>query len=443
MKKLILSFALLFAGGFVPDAFAQLGPEWGATDAERSRMQRNYSFLNETIKTRQYGKAAYYLQELMSKAPGAHINIYILGGNMYKTRAEAAGDEAERMVYADSLMMMYDRGVEYFGDTDPLRRRQFIESKAIDYMNFNPLDRKGIATHFRTAIEELGNDVGPGVILAYFNELSTDYRNNDISMENFLLEFDRLYPLVVARGSEAQVKQLEGILAASGAANCEGIEKIYGKQVAERPDDLKLLETVVALLNRADCKDSEFYLKTVVHYYKLNPSGKTAMIIGDIYRERGDMGTAMRYFNDALGGATNSAEKARLSTSIAALQLDEQNYREAYNFASRAAQFDSKNATAFFIMGMAQANGAGAVQDEFRRQTVYWLVVDNLQQARTLAIADPKAGLSVNDVNKNIAQFQTGFPSVEDLFFHGLDEGASYTVDAGWITGKTTVRKRP
>ena len=445
MKKLILSLALLLAGGFGVETFAQmqLGPEWGEDPKDRQLMARAYNFMNDNIKSKNYGRAAYYLQQLMEKAPRAHVNIYILGSQMYRTRANAAEDKTEKKVYVDSLMIMYDRGVEYFGDQDPVRKRQFIESKAIDYMNLNPLDRKGIAEHYRTTIEELGNEVSPTVILTYYNELTVDFKNDDVSMEDYLMEFDRLYPLVSSLGTEEQVKQLETMLAGSGAANCENLEKIYGEQVDAKPDDIKLLETVVALLNRAGCTGTDFYLKVAEHYYKVQPSATTAIIIGSYYLEKGDTATAARYFNDALNSETNPVEKAKLSVSLAAQQLNDGNNREAYNYAQQALRNDSQNPNGYYLMAMALANGARSVQDDFGRQTVYWLVVDNLQQARQIAVANPASGMSIGQLGNLIAQFQASFPTVEEIFMRTLDEGASFTVSQGWITGKTTVRKRP
>ncbi len=446
MKKLILSLALaLLTCGFALDTFAQpqMGPEWGETAEIKERMRRSYSFLSETVRNKQYGRAAAYLQDLLANAPKAHVNIYVHGSNMYRTRAEAAEDKAERMVMLDSLALIYDLGIKYFGEQHPDLKKRFIESKAIDYLNINPMDRKGIADRFRSAIEELGNEIDPLLVLAYFNELSIDFKNDDVSTEEFLTEYDRLYPMMVALGTETQVKQWDGILANSGAANCENLEKIYNDRIDADPENEELLGTVVALLNRAGCAGTEFYLKTAELFHKVKPSAQTALIIASYYTEKGDRATALRYFNDALNLATDPADKGKVSINIAGLQLSEGNYREAYNYASRASQADPKNPTAYYIMGMAQASAAKTVENNFDKQTVYWLVVDNMLQARQLAITNPSYGLSVSNLNKNVAEFQTGFPSPEDLFMKGLTDGESYTVNAGWITGKTTVRKRP
>lgn len=450
MKKLILSLAVLLSFGSAVEALAQarptgLGPEWGETEEIKALTGRSNNLLQENITNKEYGRAAYYLQNLLTYAPKATINIYVRGSNMYRNRAEAATDKAEKMMYLDSLMMMYDMAIENFGEKYPEQRKRFIESKAIDYRLINPLDRQGVAEYFRTAIAELGNDIEPRLILTYFNELSIDYKNDDVSTEEFLMEFDRLYPMVVSLGTDSQVRQLEGILAGSGAANCENLENIFSSRIDAEPENEELLGMVLALLGRAGCMGTDFYLKTGELYFKVNPSAKTAIIIASYYMEKGDNATALRYFNDALAIATDPSDRSDLSLNIAGLQLNEKNYREAYNFASRAAKDNPRNPKAYLIMGMAQAGGAATVQvaDEFERQAAYWLVVDNLLQARQLAIANPAAGLSVSDVNKNIAQFQAGFPTDEELFFQGKQEGTPYTVNAGWITGSTTIRKRP
>ncbi len=450
MKKLILSLALvLIAGGFAIEAYAQpsvanLGPEWGETDEIKVRMSRAYTLLNENVRNKQYGRAAAYLNDLLTNAPKAHVNIYVYGTNMYRARAEAAEDKAEKMVMLDSLALLYDMGIANFGEQEPALKKRFIENKAIDYLNNVPLDRMGIADRFRAAIAELGNDIDPKLILVYFNELSVDYQNDDVSTEEFLSEYNRLYPMVATLGTETQMRQWDGILTNSGAANCENLEKIFSDRIAAEPENEELLGMVLALLERAGCLGSDFYLKTGEFYYKVKPSAQTALILASYYAEKGDKAAALRYYTDALNLATDPTDRSKVSIQIAASYLSDGNNREAYNYATRAAQADPNNPTSYYIMGMAQASAARTVENDFERQAVYWLVVDNLLRARQLAMANPSYGLSISNLNKGIAEFQTGFPTLEDIFMSkGLEEGASYTVNAGWITGTTTVRKRP
>ena len=441
MKKFFLiSFVLLV--GFVTQAFAQppnVGPEWGETQEMRLQNVAEYGYMRRDIQNQDYGSAAFYLQNLLRNAPKGNIGIYTRGVQMYHARLLATQDRGQRAMYLDSLIMLSRKAIELFppqNEQELTLRVSLIRTMAVEFKNVNPTDREGVVRHYRDAIELMGEHADPTVVLEYFNILATDYRDDLVSMEEFLLEFDRLMPIIQSVGSEEQVRQFEAILARSGAANCEGIERIYGNQIDERPDDLRLLETVITLLNRAGCTGTEFYLKVAELYYNVEPTANTALLIASYYSARGDRATAQRYYNQALNNETDPARRAGILISIAAAQLEDRNNQQAYNYARQATQLDSRNAAAFYIMATSIAATAQTIQDQFRRQTVNWLIVDNLQQARQL-------GFTAANIGNQIAQYQANFPSVEELFMRNLDEGATYTVSEGWITGQTTVRRRP
>lgn len=444
MKKLILSLAILFTGGFALQSQAQqFGPEWGEKPEDRMLMVRAYNFLGDNVRGGNYGKAAYYLQQLLEKAPTATIHIYVQGINLYKARIDKAADRTEKMAMLDSLMIVYDLGIANMSEKDPGTTTRFKQLRAYDYMEYNPMDRQGIAERFRQAITEMGDEVDPDLILIYFNELTTDFKNDDVSTADYLAEFDRLGPIMAQVGTEEKINQLQQIFGTSGAADCTGIEALFGPQIEAEPENAELLEKTVALLNNAGCAGTDFYLRVAELYYKVQPSSTTALILASSYMAKGNNAVAKKYFEEALSGSSDPTERAGISLSIAVMQLNERNYRDAYNYARQAIQSSTHNAQALYVIAMSYAGGASAVQDVFTRQTVYWLVVDNLQNARRVVASSPGGSMSVADLDKSIAQFQASFPTVEELFFQGLDEGASYTVNAGWISGQTTVRRRP
>ena len=68
-----------------------------------------------------------------------------------------------------------------------------------------------------------------------------------------------------------------------------------------------------------------------------------------------------------------------------------------------------------------------------------WLAVDNLSRARQLLPADDPQQAQISSM---IANYSANFPKSEETFMRGLNPGDSYTVNCGWISGRTTVRER-
>ena len=46
-----------------------------------------------------------------------------------------------------------------------------------------------------------------------------------------------------------------------------------------------------------------------------------------------------------------------------------------------------------------------------------------------------------DEANGQIATFSAHFPATDEIFFEGLEVGATYTV-GGWINERTTIRSR-
>ena len=66
---------------------------------------------------------------------------------------------------------------------------------------------------------------------------------------------------------------------------------------------------------------------------------------------------------------------------------------------------------------------------------MYWAAVDKFIKAKTV---EPDL---TDEANKFIDAYRPFFPDKETIFFYGLKEGDTYTVEC-WINEKTTVRAK-
>ncbi len=442
MKKLIL-LALGLVLALPSMAQSQWGPEWGDTPEERSanvRMMNNYQGY---IVREDWGAAAVALQDLIAKVPTAHPQIYTLAFPMYLKRADQATDPAEKVMLGDSLILMHDKFLEYFADKYPNTAPGVWNNRAIYIQRYHGDDKARVLEAFREAVEHAGT-ARPGVVVSYFAELTAAYAREEVSAEDYMSEYDRLGTLLAGvPDSDQQVAQLEKLFVESGMANCENIEKIQSAKIAENPDDAELLDRTIALLNRAKCT-GDFYMSVAEKLYKVRPTAMNARIIAMSYRTKGDNATAARYLQEAISLAETPKEKVDLLLGIAADDLINNNFHGAYTNAHQAAQIDPGNATASYLAAMATAGGANSCSDALAKRAVYWLAYDRMLEARRLAGSDSSIGPDMmRNIESSIARFASAFPTAEDLFLQGISEGSGYTVNCGWVSGRTTVRRRP
>ena len=134
--KFLLSAALVFlaSAALAQDFSAPQYAKWGATPEEREQNILNSNFLKESCDNRDYDAAAHYLKGLIDKIPDAAESIYQRGAVVYKNKINRAKSVAEKNMFIDSLMLMYDMRAQYFGDNVKPGKTAFIlDQKAVSY----------------------------------------------------------------------------------------------------------------------------------------------------------------------------------------------------------------------------------------------------------------------------------------------------------------------
>lgn len=440
--KILLSAALvLFASAALAQDFSSpLYAKWGDTLEEREQNILNSNFLKESCDNRNYNLAAHYLKELIDKIPSASVSFYQRGALIYKNKINRAKSVAEKNMYIDSLMLMYDMRAEYFGD-DPKQSKAFIlDQKAREYLRFKPNDRKGIREAFRTAIEQGGDATDPETVVAYFSNLCEDYKNTDEVMpEEIIAEYDRLTPFFAKNPEANEYKaQFDAAFGLSGAASCENLEKLFRTKIEAAPDDEALLAQAVALMSRAKC-DSDFYLSLAEKYYTVKPSSQTAMFLAQAFQGKRDYEKAKKYLNEALAVEQDVAERQLLLVRIALIGLVSNDIQGAAAAARQARDLNPEDGVPYYVL--AQCYGLSAPHcSGFAGPATFWAAYDTMAKAIELL---PKDSEYLDSAKTMLNAFRNRFPTSEECFFNELKEGARYTVTCGTAAGvMTTVRPR-
>ena len=439
--KLCVVVALLFGGNQAFGQNVQLGPEWGenATQEERFENAKTFNFYKDAYTVQNYDKALSYLPELLAKSPRGAQNIYVYAINIYKNKIQRCMDVKQRRGYVDSLFTLYDLRIQYFGDNAKYGRPYILVQKAKDYLNFMPMDRDGVREVFVEAIE--ANAAAPDVdfINIYFNELTTDYKNDLVETDDYLQQYEWLSSLldtVTAPEAAGAKETFDTLFVSSNAAGCDNIEKIFKTRVETNPTDVATLGKAFTLLMRSECH-TPFLTEVGEMYYQADPTAATAKLVASAFVKVGDNAKAVSFLKAAFDKDTDPQNKATLAVEIAATELALKNASAAASYANQARQLDPSNGYAHIVLAQAYAEGAVACEG-FDRQTVYWLAYDVLASARSLF---DSGSPEQQQIDQTMALFRRSFPSNDELFFRGLTKaGMAYDVKCGWISGRTTVK---
>lgn len=440
--KILLSAALLFLGAsaLAQDFSSPQYAKWGATPEEREQNILNSNFLKESYDNRDYNAAAHYLKELIDKCPTASVSIYQRGASVYKNKINRAKSVDEKNMYIDSLMLMYDLRAKYFGDNPKQGLPFILDQKAREYLRYKPADRKGIREAFRAAIEAGGDNTDPETVVAYFSNLTDDYKNTDEVMpEEIIAEYDRLTPFFAKNPEANEYKaQFDAAFGLSGAASCENLEKLFAGKLADNPDDEALLAQAVALMSRAKC-EGDFYFSIAEKYYAVKPSSETALFLAQAFQSKGEYPKAIKYLNEALAVEQNAAERQLLLVRIALIDLVANDIQGAAAAARQARDLNPEDGVPYYVLAQCYAISAAHCSG-FAGQATFWAAYDTMANAIRLLPADSEY---LESAKTSLNAFRSRFPTAEECFFNELQEGSRYTVTCGTAAGvQTTVRPR-
>ena len=122
--------------------------KWGETPEERKENMLASSYLKEEIANRHFNSAAAYLQQLLTKCPAASENIYANGVKLYKERVNRAETLAEKKMYVDSIILLYDIRLQHYASHPKRGSAYILERKAREYLTYKGDDREGVAEVF-------------------------------------------------------------------------------------------------------------------------------------------------------------------------------------------------------------------------------------------------------------------------------------------------------
>ena len=417
--------------------------KWGETPEERKDNMLASSYLKEETANRNFNSAARYLQLLLEKCPSASETIYVNGVKLYKDKINRAESLAEKKMFVDSLLFLYDVRIENFANHPKRGRVYLLERKAREYLTYKGDDREGVAEAFETAIAAQAQvgAVSPEVVAIYFKNLCDDYQNDIVDAMTIVNTYDAYaqYFDNIAPEQQEYKDQFEQCFGLSGAASCENLEAIFSKKVADNPEDAKLVEQAFKLMSRANCS-SDFFFALGEKHYANKPSSEVAMLLAQGFQNIKNFDKANQYLREALAVETVAAEREKLYVRIGILDMSMNNFAAAVEAFREAQAINPENAHAPFFLAQCYVNGAKGCSG-LQKDAIYWVAYDLIQKALPLLeVSDPER---VDAAKQLAVAYRAAFPTSEECFFNEVADGSSFTVNCGFAQGvSTTVRSR-
>ncbi|MCQ2349154.1 MAG: hypothetical protein MJZ98_01585 [Paludibacteraceae bacterium] len=406
----------------------------------------NMSLFYESAKNKNYVDALAPWQEVYRDCPQLSKAIYTYGSRILCWQIEQEADAAKKEALIDQLMKLYDDQVKYFGNDAKTPAPAVMAWKAHYALVYRPEQTDAPYAWLKESVSKLDLASEPSFLQNFVSTSFKRYKAGTGDVETFINDYMEAVRICDAVSKDpantkaeeyASLRQgLDALFVQSGAADCEGLEKIYKEKVEEHKADLDYLKTVIRFFKRLRCSESDVFFAASKYAHAISPTYESANGLAAMYYKDGAYSKAISMFEEAAKLATDKEDKADAYFKIAQIYTNNmKSYSSGYQYAQKTLEFEPNNGQAYIIIAICYS-GATVSDDPILNRSRYWVAVDMLQKAKSV---DPSCA---DAANKLIGSYMANFPKKDEIFMHPeLKIGGSYTV-GGWIGRTTTVRAR-
>ncbi|MCW3807725.1 tetratricopeptide repeat protein [Plebeiibacterium marinum] len=450
MKKNILTFCMLT---FCLVLFAKQQPASASNYSGKEdsiACLKHYSIYVLNLKKKMYDYTVESWNYMFTNCPDAGVRIYSDGIKLYEHYYKVAQTPQRKAEVVDTIMMIYDQRIKYYGNHPKYPEGWILGRKALDMVKYrrgNLEDMKEAYGLFKSSFDMMG-DRSEDVVL--FNLLKTSLSllaYGDIEGMVFLNDFLSVSVLLekqiaVSGGDDKLRKEkvrdgCEELLVKSGVGDCGSMIPFLQDQYQVDEENSENVTRVLGLMEKLNCTESDLYYTVVEKNYNLNPSSKSAYQLAKMFVKKEEFEKARDYYKEAIEIAAEASDKSVYYYELAVLTFAQfKDYPMAKDLAQKSISLKGDWGKPYLLIGNIYAAASKNYgKDEFERSTVYWAALDKFLKARGVDSS------CVDEANEQISLYSQYIPDKESGFFHGLTEGDSYRLGE-WINEVTKVRYR-
>jgi tetratricopeptide (TPR) repeat protein len=430
MKRGTTLLSLLIAMTLSIVANAQPGWKW--PEQEKDKAEEYNVLYSDAVKMQDWQTAIPPLQWLINKAPDLNKSLYVNGAKIYDNLAKVEKDAAKKADYVDSLMLMYDLRMKYFGDSVNVMNRKVF--KAYRYYIKDYSKSEWLLEIFDKTYEISGDKVMDQNLLAYMNVIKVNkLAKKNLTDEQILERYDVISGVVERkvnalkaknRGTDKITQQKEyvdKILTEIVDFDCNLIEENMGPRFKANPNDVNLVKRMFSFMLTGKCTDSDLFLEVSKQLQSLEPNYGLAKVIGNKCLVAGNYGCATQYFEEALTLTDDGTEKADVYINMGKLESKRNNKAAARANYRKALAADAGNKEPYVLIG-----------DLYYHSFEECKKMEDMVQDRLVFIAAYEMYERGSDAAK-MRSAKSQFPSTEEIFTNNYEKGQVMTVGC-WIS---------
>lgn len=401
------------------------------------------SVYQEFVKQKNYKDALASWWYVFENAPKFQLFTYTKGEDIMLNMFAKTKNPA----YVDTLMMVYDKWIKYFGNHNRLGEGYVLGKKGFNLYRLtigNDAKAKEAFGYMNKSFEMEGAKSHPLTVKMLFAAADDLLKKNLITKDEYIQLF--LKVTEYAEKGKAVAKkpeQYEDVKTTSdalffnaGVADCATLNSFLAPKFEKDPNNVELLKEIARFLKRGECTDLPLFTNVAEALYKADPSAESAYNLAILFLKRQEFDKTEAYLKEAIEKGTDPLEKAEYYLRMSQINLSKKQFTESKKNALEALKLNPNMGAAYIIIGKAYAFASKSYgEDDFDHASVFWVAVDKFNKAKQV---DPSVAEEANGLIKTYSQY---FPSKDEAFFRSVQPGDSFKV-GGWINETTKARFR-
>jgi len=404
----------------------------------------NASIYGQLVKQKRYAEALPAWRYVFVNAPKFQKSTYIKGVSIMRYMSK------KDPKYVDTLMMVYDQRIKYFGNDRKYPKAWILGRKGTDCLRYKGKTTEGVKEAYTYLVESMnasGNITEPAVLNSAMAASIKLLRADQLTNEDIIANYGKYISILekqiqVASKSKTKKKiqnvksNIETLFFDAGVADCEILANLLTPKFDAGIEDVNELKDMISLLKRSECTGGDLYGRVAEKIYKLAPSAGAAYDLAILFQKREEYDKTEIYIKEAIATETVVENKADYLYKLATIKFSQKKYAEVKKYCTQALAINPKRGDAHILIGKSYALFSKSYSKEtFEQHTVFWVAVDRFKKAKAV---DPSSNVEANKLIKLYSQY---FPSKNEAFFRNITPGTRVKVGA-WINETTIARFR-
>lgn len=438
MRKIIaLAFGICLMSGIVKAQ--SIDSKYGVDSVKTIEQTSIYS---EFVKQKNYSDALPGWRYVFNNAPKFRMDTYTKGedimiGMYNKTKNPA---------YVDTLMMVYDQWIKYFGNHKKLGEGYVLGKKGYNLYRLKGTSdvhaAKEAYGYLIKSYEMEGAKTHPLTVKMIFAVADHLLKEKQLTNDEYLNLYMKLTEYAENGAKVAKNKEpyedvkttIDALFFNAGVADCGTLNSFLAPKFEKDKENMEVLKEISGLLKRGECTDLPLFAAVAENLYRLDPTAEAAYNLAIMFLKKQEYDKTEAYLKEAIEKSTDDAAKADYYFRLAQIKLSKKQLAEAKRNALEVLKLNPNMGQAYLIIGNAYAAYSKSYgEDDFDHASVFWAAVDKFIKAKQV---DPSV---TEEANKLINAYSPYFPSKDEAFFRSVTPGTTVKI-GDWINETTTAR---